>query len=380
PPGSPSHPPTFAEEAEWTGLDWSAPLRSEPSTTASDLIATPSGFVAVGQVQTAAGGSVAAAWTSPDLRSWTRTLLDAPAIGDSSLESVRRTDAGLVAIGLSGVLQCVPPEGEGQVCDPLPIAIWTSSDGASWTQERQPAPLVGVRVASVASDGETVFLVGDAGWTRPGIWRSSDGAIWASAHPQPDTFADAHFDAVAAIPGRGWVVTGSTGGSEPVCCAGHNADATPAAWSSADGITWEPALVVAAVASRGDVVGPVFAGRDGMVAWSLGEQANDFGWQSPDGRTWTALPKPVGNAITPRAGDGLRIIGTTFDGEDRVAEWISTDGLRWNRLAASGDVASRPTWSEGRTADAAFLLAGGVAWIGRDVDGAPLLWWSTPAR
>lgn len=365
-----------ADDAVWAGLAWTAPIRSEPPAIVSDLIATPNGFVAVG-FQGAAPGSAAAAWASPDLGTWTQTLLDAPAAGDSGLQWVRPTSDGLVAIGTSGVLQCIPPEGEGQVCDPLPIAIWTSSDGASWTRARQAPVLVGVRAASVASDGETVILVGDAGWTHPGIWRSSDGAIWVSANPQPDTFAEAHFDAVAVIPGHGWVVTGSTGGSEPECCVGHNADATPAAWFSADGNTWEPARVVDAAASRGDVIGPVFAGRDGLVAWSLGEQDNDFGWQSPDGRTWTALSKPTGNPITPRAADGARIIGTSFDGADRVAEWISTDGLRWNRLAPSGDLGHRPTWSDGGNADAVYLLPGGVAWIGRDVDGSPILWRTT---
>jgi hypothetical protein len=61
-----------------------------------------------------------------------------------------------------------------------------------------------------------------------------------------------------------------------------------------------------------------------------------------------------------------------------VAEWISTDGLNWSRLTPSGEIATKPAWTDGPSADDAFLLPGGVAWIGRDTDGAPLLWWSTP--
>jgi hypothetical protein len=79
------------------------------------------GYIAVGRLSTAHGNE-AAAWISQDWRTWTRSFLDAPPAGDSTLWHVLPV-GGLVAIGSSGVAHCVPPDGEGQVCDPLTRSV-----------------------------------------------------------------------------------------------------------------------------------------------------------------------------------------------------------------------------------------------------------------
>jgi hypothetical protein len=288
---TPAPTPTPAASATgraWTALRWEAPALTAPHETISDVVAYGGGYVAVGQLQ-AAKGNEAAAWISQDWRTWTRTFLDAPAAGDSTLWHVLPAGLGLVAIGSAGVLHCVPPEGEGQICDPLPIGLWTSADGRAWRQTATPAVLAGASIASVASGPSGLILVGDAGRDEPGIWTSTDGVAWHRETLAPAVFANAHFLGIAAAHG-GWVLTGFTGGSKPACCARSSAKgATPAAWFSSNGTDWQAAGVDGAKAEPGDWIGRVFAGRDGFVTW--GERGISYGWTSPDGRRWS--PRPI---------------------------------------------------------------------------------------
>lgn len=119
-------PTASATGGAWTGLRWDAPTLALPDENIGPVIVWDGTYVAVGQLQTA-NGSEAAAWVSADWHIWKRTLLDVPAAGDSTLGRVFPVGSRLVAIGSSGTLHCVPPPGEGQVCDPLPAAVWISA-------------------------------------------------------------------------------------------------------------------------------------------------------------------------------------------------------------------------------------------------------------
>jgi hypothetical protein len=233
-------PTASATGGAWTALRWDAPALTAPYETITDVVADGGGYVAVGQIQTAKGNE-AAAWVSQDWRTWTRTFLDASPAGGSTLWHVLPAGSGLVAVGSSGALHCVPPEGEGQVCDPLPIGLWTSADGRAWRQTPTPAVLTGVSIASVAAGPSGLVIVGDTCWDEPGVWTSTDGVAWHRETLAPAVFANAHFLGITAAHG-GWILTGFTGGSKPACCAGSSAKgATPAAWFSSDGTDWQAA-------------------------------------------------------------------------------------------------------------------------------------------
>ena len=308
-----------------------------------DVAAWGGGYVAVGQLQsTPQSRGQAAAWFSADWHSWTRTLLDVPAAGDSSILRVLPVGSNLVAIGSSGVLHCVPPEGEGMVCDPLPTAIWTSADGHSWKRTPTPAALAGVTVRDIAAGPNGLVLVGDTGWTKPGIWTSADGVGWSRESLPKDIFASPHFDAV--VYGlRGWLVTGYTGGSKPICCVSSGSDGgTPAAWFSSDGKVWQAATVEGAAAATGDEILRLFAGRGGLVAW--GGRDSSTGWISADGRTWTARPATAGSPVIPRASDGRRIVGDSYVEGGRDVFSVSMDGVSWQTLTAAGATDQMP-WS-----------------------------------
>ncbi len=116
-------------------------------------------------------------------------------------------------------------------------------------------------------------------------------------------------------------MTGSTGGVQPKCCATGKSDTTPAAWASADGATWRPAVVEGASAAVGDQIGPDYVGSAGLVAW--GGRDSSHGWASPDGLRWSAAAKPAGYPVVPRASDGTRIVGDSYAAGDQEAFWVS---------------------------------------------------------
>jgi hypothetical protein len=340
-----------------------------------DVVNWGGGYVAVGQFQNPAGHGQAAAWFSADWHSWTRTLLDVPTAGDSSVLRVLPVGSKLVAIGSSGVLHCVPPEGEAAVCDPLPTAIWTSADGHAWKRAPTPESLAGVSVADMASGPNGLLLVGDTGWAKPGIWTSADGVAWSREDLPKDIFASPHFDAVASA-FVGWVVTGYMGGSEPRCCVSSGSNGgTPAAWFSSDGKAWQTATVEGAAAAAGDELSRVFAGGAGLVAWG-GPSKSSTGWISADGRVWTARPpSPAWNFI-PRASDGRQIVGDSYVEGGRDLFAVSTDGVVWQTLTDTGATDQVPMWSGmgSPTADTVFLFPRALGLVGQNGTTSFPLW------
>ena len=350
-------------------------MLSAPYENVSDVVAWAGGYVAVGSFQNANGQIQAAAWTSPDWRAWTRTMLDVPTSGDSSLGRVVVVGEQLVAIGAAGEQRCTGPAGAGQVCDPTPVAIWTSADGHRWRREATPATLAGVAVDAVASNGNLLVLAGNTGWARPGAWTTTDGAAWRRVALPAESFSDAHFAGLATAP-IGFVLTGSTGGRQPTGGVSGDSGATPAAWFSRDGTAWQAAVVDGATGTPGDQVGQVSVGRTGLVAWA-GRDAS-FGWSSADGTRWSALPKPSGYPVIPRASDGSRIIADSYADGGLEAFWISSDGVAWRGLGNAGAVDQMPGWGSttGATADAEFLFPTGLGLVGQNGSERVPLWFA----
>jgi len=138
-----------------------------------DVAAAGPGFVAVGRALRQEGGSAPAAWTSVDGDTWVRTDkgLD---LGDADglLSSVTAGGHGVVAVGLI-CQRCFNVAGGALVA--------VSGDGAAWTTQTidGSAPLV-----QVAADGGPILAVG---WLNQfdadpradlQLWRSDDGVTW----------------------------------------------------------------------------------------------------------------------------------------------------------------------------------------------------------
>ena len=160
------------------------PGGSSPSV--SDVVATSHGLVAVGTAgEPGTNHGVAAVWTSPDGRAWTRVRDSAlepstpPIPGNntspdrSSIAAIVRGGPGLVAVGevFSGTFN--GPTLVTSCCTPT---VWTSRDGSTWTRIDKAGDPGGRFVDAVVRHGTVFALASTVNGTD--VSKSNDGAHW----------------------------------------------------------------------------------------------------------------------------------------------------------------------------------------------------------
>jgi hypothetical protein len=177
------------------GTTWSDAPVGTPGAKVTGITATDEGFVAVGSVETSA-----AAWTSPDGRTWQRATFTDGSDASANLVSVAAQGRRLVALG------AVPAPGDeaipGAWTGP---ASWLSTDGgATWTQTG--SALHGTAPDLYPSSSPDLYPlsggfigVGPNAQGNLAVWTSVDGTRW-----QPATI-----DATAEEFGRSLAVSGS---------------------------------------------------------------------------------------------------------------------------------------------------------------------------
>ena len=386
PTGSTEASPAFSPSAstvpvatDWGGLLWSAPVPG-PDGHVQEVIPVGTTLVAVGSVQ-GTDRTSAAAWLSPDGVTWQQTFLEGQAGGEAQMRDVVATPSGLLAVGWSGVQHCTG-SGEGGVrCTPLPVTIWTSVDGTSWTRSPSSPVLGRADVTGLASGPSGLVAVGQQGFDQPRLWTSADGTTWQAEQLPRDVFGKAQFDTVASVPG-GWIILGAVGGTAPVPGGGAVPNGSKgAAWLSPDGQTWHQA---AHIAGKGPQVElrTLYQGAGGLVALGTrtgGQQGTV--WTSSDGERWVlAPPVPAGiYARFPMAADGQRIIGDSEVTGDLESFAVSGDGITWRTLVDLGATDTMPHWTSDAgapTADSAFVLPDGVLFVG-EAGGKTVTWRTT---
>src|SRR4029077_16945938 len=178
----------------------------------------PHGYVIPGTVAEPGGAYSRDVWWSPDLVSWTKARDVNDTGGSSRVLAVPAGPAGFVSAGSH---------------DKLP-AVWTSSDGRTWTAASIPLPTgatAGV-IQQVAVNGSHAVALGQqttARGVQPLAERSDDGGkTW-----QPVPFT-------APGPGVSFTaLTASGGGFTAAARFGSSGGTTAAAvWTSADGTSW----------------------------------------------------------------------------------------------------------------------------------------------
>ncbi|HET9522174.1 MAG TPA: hypothetical protein VFO73_14090 [Candidatus Limnocylindrales bacterium] len=249
---------------EWTKVagDAFAPEPGCSSTRAEDIAAGTGGYVAVGTEW--GGGSCgqhAAAWLSPDGRTWSRAEM---APGSHAMHNVVGGPDGYVAAGA----------GKASANEGTRGAFVFSPDGRAWTQAPDQEGLRGAEPQAVVADPLGYLAIGMAitdlrsGAMAPAAWRSSDGRAWdrlvtegftwdaattAAGQPDQQVVSMALTSELVAIP-SGLLALGS-GMTRRISPDGATQQASPwqyLAWISDSGDTWtrvpdDPALLVGAV-------------------------------------------------------------------------------------------------------------------------------------
>jgi len=339
-------PPEATTTPSTPAMGWTWQLHALPGGPARGAASIGGRWVALAGLQ---------AWTSADTAAWDAASVDGTpqeAEGQITLGPVAHLEDRSFAVGMwYGPDDAVHP------------VVWASTEGTSWTQVTPRAPW-GYVASDVASDGSRLAVAGsyfDFGDGR--VWTSPDGATWTehTSDAGPATLNAIHGDA------DGFVAVGfrvEAGGAR-----------VPAVWYSPDGATWTDAAVPTA---QGPLTLLDVARLPGGRYVALGVQAteSDTGkimtWYADDPLVWNAaaeLPEGLVPGHLLAVGDGMLAVTGARNGP---AIRFSRDGVSWTEETSLPvpDVVTRV--SAVATDGMNVILLGGTlegdsnfAWLGR---------------
>ncbi len=204
--------------------------------------------------------------------------------------------------------------------------VWSSNDGASWTQSMIPGVQFTPRAGhtSVVFDNKIWVIGGIDLFFNNDVWYSSDGINWKIATPSAPTaqFSKRFSHASVVYDNKIWVIGGRDS-------AGYRNDV----WYSTDGANWTEATSNADFSPRADHAVTVFDDAIWVIGGDDSDETNDV-WKSTDGITWTRAVENA--AFSERAGhsaiafeDKLWLFGGREDGAGKSDTWYSKDGIEW---------------------------------------------------
>jgi hypothetical protein len=300
-------------------------------------------LVAVGGVadQVVSVHGAAAAWVSPNGRTWQRVPVPS---GVSALESVVATPRGLYAIA-SAV-----PSSTTEV-------VVHSDDGRAWEIVSRAAP---ASITGLTAGGPGLVAVGyvsnGGGLARSAIWASADGRTWTRAPGDTTVFP---FGTVSGIAARG----------NELVAVGASDDATRSTslvWTSEDGLHWQLQLDPL----HGALPESVAASADGFLIGGIGYSPTPLPTTTT---TTTTTPPP--DATAPRGTRCGSVTTKEFSSRTAyVATWPSPDGRTWKpgALPSSPLEGTRPLfeargwWIAGGTTGVSATGWGAGTWLSPD--------------
>jgi hypothetical protein len=315
------------------------------------------GFVVTGQ--TAAGANVA--YTSAGTgAAWTPTASLGAAASESALSATVAADGTVVAagstdasdVGQQGVLLEAAPAGSVRS---VPLS---ASPGAMVPE---------LAVNGMAAAGDVQLAVGSANG-YPAIWRRQHGGSWALLSSTALTSGQQHLAALTGVTQGpdGWLAVGLPG---------------PLVFTSADGVTWQPASGNIAQDLAGVSAVKVTAGPAGyVIAGNLGGGVADVWWSADltswrqasgmgDGHVLAVAADPHG-FVSVGSRNGMPAAWTTSDGHSwttvvlplparATAAVLQQVAIKGSRIAALGQA----TTADGVVPFAALSLTRGTSWL-----------------
>ncbi len=359
----PAPSPSISPVDAWSGRDIpNAEAGGWTGAIPHDVVATEAGLVAVGEVYPCCADAKyedtwqVVIWTSPDGRRW-ELVPDLETFGKAGMRAVTANDAGLlVAAGYETVLPTNAARERGRLYQ-QEGRLWRSSNGTDWIS--LPAPAAG-GFADIgwSSSGWVAAgtVVDEAGEETSAIFTSSDLASWSTVDMGPGYF--------------GHVATDGAGRVVAVGCLGPRGDCQTRAMARGDGIEWSASDLDGTVSS---VIGLPDGGFVAVGEWSQQPAA----WSSADGITWQPRHFTDRNATGFSAialdGQGVVATGVPARTTDAVGVWSSVDaGQLWTQVAelelVAGAIETRITAAAYR--DAQYIVLGTVF----DTGGRPAAW------
>ncbi len=327
----------------FSSVSWSRMVLEEPAADGpsqvvmSDAVADGPRLIGVGSIEwpdtgapSAPGPPIGAVWTSSNGTTWTRVPHDDAVFRRAWVSSVTAGGPRFVAVGTSVVVH-------GRTRD---AAVWTSPDGLTWSRVSHDETVFGqAAMYDVTTGGPGFVAVGFDGPPQTvdgtaAVWTSPDGISWSRVPHDPTVFEPQEWMSSVFAGGPGFVALGSR-------WHGPAEGSSTVMWTSPDGVTWSRVPLDKAVFGDAEVSG-ISAGGPGVVA--VGEVGGDAAvWTSADGTTWSRVAHDEavfgGAAETwmtsvARGGTGLVAVGgsSSGSGDRRAVVWTSPDGLTWSRV------------------------------------------------
>jgi len=322
----------------WSSIAWangsSEPFRFDASTFVTDAIANGDGFVAVGysQIEDADVGRI---WTSADGRSWTE-LPGEPLDGLAEPRIFR----------IGGQLVILAQRRNATVGPALETRV--SADGRTWREGPGLAPRFNARLSHREAGGPLGILLPTEGQL---LALGPELTAWTTLPETGATTGAIRGGLIAAGRDR-WFLVGATGS-----VAAGAPPTVGAIWTSADGASWQPAIlhqpgggVDQLVAVDGGYMAIGIPGGlpcDGCLgAIRLGRVA----WFSSDGLVWDRVDVPAlgpgGSVMTGVVdGDGRRVVAGALSyvqvvgglgGAPRPDLAETLDGRTWTTIEGKG--------------------------------------------
>jgi hypothetical protein len=277
------------------------------------------------------------------LPNWVRVLPNAPF-------KIRDSEGELVFKGRMWILGGYTPE--------LVTDVWSSPDGADWTQAGSIPDESGVNIPVQFAHAGRMWVSTNNGR----FYCSEDGAAWKLVTDRAP-WAGRYAAGSAVFNGRMWVAGGLKDG-----------ELFNDVWSSADGEEWRLETAEAPWSPRqvfGNLVahdGKLFLIGGGITAYQPFRAYSDV-WSSPDGRSWTRVterapwPGRIWSSCAVYRGrlwllGGYRAQPVAKNFND---VWYSRDGSAWERLETESVWEERHELSPFVLGDALWVVAGN-AW------------------
>jgi hypothetical protein len=338
---SPAPPPSSAPHPE--------------TTTTSTTSSTPPALqVSLDQVL---GGSISTDGLPPP------EVAGDPFLDQSSMRAITASGAALIAGGAGS------PAGASST----DAAVWTSSDGVTWTRVVDEEGVFGdatestgmpghqfindvvtgpLGVVAVGADGIAIGAGDVATEHDAAVWLSKNGTVWQRIPHDAEVFG-----------GEGTQIMHSVIQTSELVVAVGESDGQGAAWASSDGAAWAPADMNDEYGAAGEpsFMSDVVATGSGLVAVGRGGvDPRPAVWLSADGFTWDRLLDSMAGELSGgesalsamtavTAGDrGLIATGMKLvrDDDPSTADRMTGGALVWTSVDAYGWELLEPSFLE----------------------------------